>query len=72
MSAPKITACQVLLLEAADRIVARGVVAIDADGPPPVIFYDGQAYLPTLKVAGEQCYRKARVFYAGPSFEALA
>lgn len=70
-AAAKITACRVWLLEAGDRVLAEGVVAIDVDGPPPVIFWEGDAFLPTVRVDGTQCYRKTRVMYAGASFGAV-
>lgn len=69
MTAPsRISACRCLLLEGADRVVASGIVAIDAEGSPPVIFFDGEAFLVSVKVDGDQLYRKTRVFYAGDSF----
>lgn len=67
-----IKAQAIVLLEGVDRVIARGIVAIDErEGVPPVIFWEGDAYLPTLKVDGEQCYRKTRVMHAGASFEAV-
>jgi hypothetical protein len=65
-----VSACEVRLIEGQDRVLARGVVAIDlAEGPPPVIAWGGHVY---LLIADSAVYRKARVFYAGDSFEAVA
>lgn len=67
-----IKAQSVVLLEGIDRVLARGVVAIDMrEGLPPIIFWEGDAFVPTVSVEGEQCYRKSRVMYAGPSFQAV-
>ena len=67
-----IKAQSVVLLEGVDRVLARGVVAIDViEGPPPIIFWEGDAFVPTLNVEGEQCYRKTRVMYAGASFQVV-
>lgn len=66
-----IVAQAVRLLEGGDMI-ARGVVAIDpAEGAPRIIFWEGEAFLLRREaVAGELCYRKTRVMYAGANFQA--
>jgi len=55
-----------------DRVVARGVVAVaDSEGGPPVIIWDGDAYIPAPRDGEELCYRETRVMYAGASFRAV-
>jgi hypothetical protein len=68
-----IVAQQIKLMEIGDRLVARGVLPIDtAEGAPPVIFWEGKAYVLRLACgSGEICYRRTRVFYAGANFEAV-
>jgi hypothetical protein len=62
----------VQLLDRSDRTVARGVVALDDDkGAPPVIIWDGDAYIPADPAGEELCYRETRVMYAGASFKAV-
>ncbi len=71
MIAPgKLRACAVTLLEG-EQLVARGMVVIDAEGVPPVIMFDGEAFLPIDEaphLPDAQTYRKARLLHAGPSF----
>lgn len=66
-------ACAVTLLDG-DRLIARGMVVIDAEGVPPVIMFDGDAFLPVLETTDPtpdvQTYRKVRVMHAGDSFQA--
>ncbi|MHC2284678.1 hypothetical protein [Bradyrhizobium barranii] len=66
-----VRACAVTLLDG-DRPVARGMVAIDAEGVPPVVMFDGEAFLPVFETAelmpDVQTYRKARVLRAGDNF----
>lgn len=52
-----------------DQPLARGLVAIDAEGVPPVIFWEGDAFLPIFATPDLmpdcQTYRKVRVMHAG-------
>lgn len=56
-----------------DRTIARGIAPIDmAEGPPAVICWDGATYvLRGWCLDGSLDYRRARVFHAGASFEAV-
>jgi hypothetical protein len=67
-----VRACAVTLFDG-DRLVARGMVAIDAEGVPPVVMFDGDAFLPVLeagdRMPDSQAYRKARVLHAGDNFQ---
>lgn len=62
------------LLEAGDRVIARGVVPIDtAEGPPKVVTWDGETFV-LLGWHGDDSsldYRKVRVMHAGENFEAV-
>lgn len=68
-----IRARQVTLIEAGDHTVARGIVAIDErEGAPPIIFFEGDAYLPAPEFDGEALhYRRTRGMHAGASFQAV-
>lgn len=68
-SEPAIVARDVRLLDG-DTIVARGVISIN-DGAPAVIVRDFEVYLADGEIHGALLYRKARVFRAGASFEAV-
>lgn len=69
-----VRACAVTLLDG-DRPIARGMVAIDAEGVPPAITFEGDVFLPefdaTELMPEAQAYRKVRVLHAGDNFEPI-